>query len=161
MSVPIGRILNQIDSGPGGPLARRPLPTDSQLDITPMIDVTFLLLIFFLVASVPELQAALQLPTAQYGVGVSRRGAIPISIAGPDGGVRVYLSESTEGTALAGDESAQAAAVRAAVEAGLRDGKKEVLVRAERRLRHGDVARIVEAASIEGVKVNLAVLELR
>jgi len=159
--MPIGRILDQTDLGPGGPLPRRPLSADSQLDITPMIDVTFLLLIFFLVASVPELQAALEWPPAQYGIGVSRREASPISIAGPDGGVRIYLSEKTDGRPLSGDEAEQAAAVRTAVEAGLRDGKNEVLIRAERRLRHGDVARIVDAASIEGVKVNLAVLELR
>jgi hypothetical protein len=37
---------------------RRQVQPEEELDITPMIDVTFLLLIFFLVASIPDAQTS-------------------------------------------------------------------------------------------------------
>ena len=41
--------------------------TKTELSITPMIDVTFLLLVFFLVCSKVATQDAVDLPPARYG----------------------------------------------------------------------------------------------
>jgi biopolymer transport protein ExbD len=143
-------------------LPRKPLPTDNNLDMTPMIDVTFLLLIFFLVSSVPDVQAALDLPRAEHGIGVGKRAALVISVAQPadDGGIAVYLSERKSGEPLAGTRDAQEAAVRRAVEAAFASGTSQVLIQAERRVRHRDVDRLIRAASIPGVSINLAVTEM-
>ena len=58
----VSTILQDRGNAEGPVLKRTPLPNDQNLDITPMIDDTFLLLIFFLVAPVPDVQAALDLP---------------------------------------------------------------------------------------------------
>lgn len=143
-------------------IPRRPLPRDDNLDMTPMIDVTFLLLIFFLVSSVPDVQAALDLPKAEHGVGVGKRAALVISVAQPDegAGVAVYFADQKSGAALTGDRDAQEAAVRRAVEDAVGKGTTEVLIQAERRVRYRDVSRLVRAASLPGVTVSLAVTEL-
>jgi biopolymer transport protein ExbD len=143
-------------------LPRNPLPNDNNLDMTPMIDVTFLLLIFFLVSSVPDVRAALDLPQAEHGVGVGKRAALVISIAQPadEGGIAVYLSDLKSGEPLSGTRDAQEIAVRRAVETAFAAGTNQVLVQAERRVRHRDVARLVRAASMPGVSVNLAVMEM-
>lgn len=145
----------------GPVLKRTPLPNDQNLDITPMIDVTFLLLIFFLVASVPDVQAALDLPPARHGVGVSRHEALIICVAEAPGGrtALVYLTPNKAGPPLEGTADAQAAAIRSAVEAARAAGKTEVLLKAERRVRHRDVARVMQAADVAGMKINLAVME--
>ncbi|MBA4018275.1 MAG: hypothetical protein C0483_13995 [Pirellula sp.] len=156
-------ILQDRANPEGSVLKRTPLPNDQNLDITPMIDVTFLLLIFFLVAAVPDVQAALDLPPAQHGVGVSRHEALIICIAEAPGGrsALVYLTPSKSGPPLEGSAEAQAATIRAMVEAARAAGKTEVLLKAERRVRHREVARVMQAADVEGMKINLAVMEPR
>lgn len=51
---------------------------EADLDITPMIDVTFLLLIFFIVASRMDPQNAVDMPTAKHGSTVSDKAAAVI-----------------------------------------------------------------------------------
>lgn len=58
-----------LDDGPA--LPRRRLTEDSELDMTPMIDCVFLLLIFFTVTSRPDQATSVELPPARYGKGVS------------------------------------------------------------------------------------------
>ena len=53
-------------------LMPRPHQDDSEMDITPMIDMTFLLLIFFLVASKMDRSNEVRLPPAEHGVAVDR-----------------------------------------------------------------------------------------
>ena len=48
-------------------LRSRPPNTDAELDITPMIDIVFLLLIFFLVSSKMNAEQAVDLPKARHG----------------------------------------------------------------------------------------------
>lgn len=143
-------------------LPRRPLPRDDNLDMTPMIDVTFLLLIFFLVSSVPDVKAALDLPRAEHGIGVGKRVALVISVAQPEegAGVAVYFADEKSGSPIAGNRDAQETAVRNAVEAAVAGGTTDVLLQAERRVRYRDVDRLVRAASLPGVTVSLGVMDL-
>lgn len=151
------------DADDGRILPRRRLKIDKTLDITPMIDVTFLLLIFFIVAGRPDVQAALSLPAAEYGVGVSRKDSLVISVAAGDrpGTAAVYLADGKVGEPLAGDDASQAAQIRSAVQSAVRGGATEVLIKADKELRHREVARVMRAAGAAGVRIHLAVAEMR
>ena len=63
------------------PLVRRARTDDAEMDITPMIDVTFLLLIFFLVCSSPDQQNSVDLPKARYGTGVDKKNSVVITVS--------------------------------------------------------------------------------
>ena len=71
----------------------------------------------------------------------------------------VYLGDREKGTAIR-DPDQQEERIRAAVEQGVAEGKHEVLLKAEKKVRLGDLFRISSAASsVEGVKLNVAVME--
>ena len=141
-------------------LRRRPL-AESELDITPMIDLTFLLLIFFLVTSVPDVQKKLDLPPARHGVAVNPREALIISVTGADDQApTIYLGDGRAGPPITGTEAQQSAAIQEAVRAAVADGKTAVLIKAERGVLHREVARIGAAASSAAtVRLNVAVME--
>ena len=54
---------------------------DGELDVTPMIDVTFLLLAFFVVVSKMDPQASVPLPVASYGVAISDKECVTLIMA--------------------------------------------------------------------------------
>jgi hypothetical protein len=73
--------------------------------------------------------------------------------------VVVYLGDRDKGEAIR-DVGRQEERIRAAVERGLAEGKHDVLLKAERSMRLGDLFRISSAASsVEGVKLSVAVME--
>ncbi len=152
----------QIVDDPSGPvLKRRPIADALELDITPMIDITFLLLIFFLVTSTPDLQVAVELPPARHGLGVSARTATIVTIAerGGRGPALVYLADGKIGAPLSDDPATQEREISETVEAALAEGRIDVLIKAERGVAHRDVARVARAAAIEGINLHWAVLE--
>ena len=51
-------------------LPKRRMQVDTEMDMTPMIDCTFLLLVFFVVGAKLDPDAIVQLPPARYGAGV-------------------------------------------------------------------------------------------
>lgn len=141
---------------------RRPRQESVDFDITPMIDVTFLLLIFFLVASAIDVGRALELPPAKFGKGTSPTQATVITLAyqGDNLPPAVYLADGKVGTPLPEDAGQQRAAIQTAVRQGLLEGKPNVLVKAERKLRHRDVARILEdITEIDSIRIYVGVLE--
>ena len=60
---------------------RKRNPDDGELDVTPMIDVTFLLLAFFVVVSKMDPQASVPLPKASYGVAISDKECVTLIMA--------------------------------------------------------------------------------
>jgi len=78
----------------GGGTFRKKLVVDDELDITPMIDATFLLLIFFMVTSTMQ-GKTLALPEAKHGLGVSTKDAVVVSVFNDDGEPAVYLADGT------------------------------------------------------------------
>ncbi len=152
------------DEDEGPVLPRRRLRETVDMDITPMIDITFLLLVFFLVCSTMDQQAAVKLPGARHGTAVNERSAVIITVAnGESGGaVRVYLGDGKVGTPLSDDTATQAAEIHQAVADGFSDGKTAVLIKAEKDVKHGDVSRVAGAAAqVEGVQHHWAVLEIQ
>lgn len=171
-------------------LRRRRRSEAVDMDITPMIDIVFLLLIFFLVASIPDMQVEADLPPARHGVGINPRSAIVFTLAERGGrqAAKVYLSDGKSGLPLPADVAGQEAAIdralrgeagvalpddpaeqeaiiRRAVSTGFhREGLATVLVKAEKGVLHRDVARVtraIAAADTDGIQLNLGVYEIR
>ena len=149
-------------------LLRRKRPREeAEIDIAPMIDCTFLLLIFFLVTSVMKAQAPLDLPQARHGGAVVERDAVILTIVrGADGRPHVYQGTSRDssaeivGATAAGQEEAIARYVEQ--QANTVPPKRNVLIRAEKGLKHRDVDRVQRAASqAEVEQLYVAVVEAR
>ena len=68
------------DNGWGG---KKRGESDMDLDITPMIDVTFLLLIFFMVSSTMQATPDLDIPPAKHGVGLETVNAMVLIVQSP------------------------------------------------------------------------------
>ncbi len=143
---------------------RRGLEETPEMDITPLIDMTFLLLIFFLVCTTAALEGAVELPPARYGTAVGPANAVVITVADRPGAKlpAVYLADGKKGAPLPDNIETQEEEIVRAVEAGLAAGKSLVLIKAERTVREGEVVRIAAAASrVPGVKLHVAVMEVR
>lgn len=141
-----------------GPLLqRRRKKVDVEMDITPMIDVVFLLLIFFIVCSTLGRNSIVQPPKAQYGVGVNPQTSVVLTMAGFENESTVYLGD-TNGRQLSGDHQVQAEEILEAVQNGIKEGKTDVMIRADRRLHHGEVVRVESVAtSVPGINLYVIV----
>jgi biopolymer transport protein ExbD len=147
----------------GSVLPRRPVDDTVDMDITPMIDVVFLLLIFFIVSSNPDQQTAVELPRAHYGSGVSEMNSVVITVAEQPNNkpAEVYLADGKKGSPLPNNPDQQETAIIAYVNDGVFNlGKANVILKAERGVKYKDVSRVGAAAgSVEGVQLYLAVFE--
>jgi biopolymer transport protein ExbD len=123
----------------------------------------FLLLIFFLVASIPDETTAVQLPPARHGKVVNPRTAVILTVAEGGGprGASVYLGDGKVGTVLRRDKE-----ITNAVRERFDEGKSSVLIKAERGVKHREVSRVAAAATAaaaeksRGIRLHLAVLEI-
>jgi len=90
------------------PMPRRKR-VDEEMDITPMIDITFLLLIFFVVASKMDPTQIGTIPEATQGLAISAKDSAVIFIepAGPD---KTVLSRR-DGSKFSSDEETQTAEI--------------------------------------------------
>jgi biopolymer transport protein ExbD len=144
------------------PAPKRRRLADADMDITPMIDMTFLLLIFFLVSSVPDQATAIDLPKARYGEGVSQLKSVVFTLA--EGGIDIAPAFAADGrvagTELPDEAAARRDRVRELVEQGFREDKTNVVIKADKNVAHREVARMIKSVSqVNGVKIHLAVLE--
>jgi len=114
---------------------RRKSKTEMELDITPMIDVTFLLLIFFMVASTMQATAENDIPPAKHGIGIETERSTIISISLPDADDSepiIFLGE-------AGAKRADLEQVAEYVQRGVDNGRLRVIIKADRNVQHGFV----------------------
>ena len=146
-------------------MPRRPMKDSAEMDITPMIDIVFLLLIFFLVSSTPDKNTTVELPPARYGTGVSEKNSVVITIDQPQGSdkVQVFVADGRKGKPLSEDPSEKTAAIVAAVEDGFfRQSKSQLLIKAGRKVRRKEVYAVeiaVSKADVEGLKIYHGVYE--
>ena len=128
--------------------------TDGEMDITPMIDVTFLLLIFFMVASTMQGTPDVDVPPAVHSIGVDSAGAAIVTILAP-------LNSSEAPKIVLGDgegEEANQSDVRRYVEENARDGRKRIVLKAEGDVPHGLVDEVAQTIkSVEGVELYMGV----
>jgi biopolymer transport protein ExbD len=143
-------------------ISRRPMD-EIEMDITPMIDITFLLLIFFIVASKLDEGASVQLPKAKHGTSVAMKSSAVITVAQAGDQALVYCGEgkSDETLIKSTDPDDQEEALVAYLEEQMAAGKLEVIIMAEKGVRHGDVARVSKAVGKIGKHKTLfvAILE--
>jgi len=107
---------------------------DGELDITPMIDITFLLLAFFVVASKMDPQAAIPLPKASYGESVSEKAAVTLLVTLDETGKYTIFkgkSEDNPVTATEPDEIEEEIATFVEDELGADPQKTAVLIKAD------------------------------
>lgn len=138
---------------------RRPLVDEARFDITAMIDLVFMMNIFFLVTTVTAALAEVNLPAARHCAPADRDNSVIITILAPgDRGPGIVVVEDSKADLSDPDE--QERAIREAVEAGVRSNRSTVLIKAEKGVRLRDVARIgAVAVSVPGTELKLAVIE--
>lgn len=161
------------EATPDQPIVRtRRLKDDTEMDITPMIDCVFLLLIFFTVTSVPDPQTALDLAQARFGSGIAERDSFVVAMkfmgeGQPPAITMIRYRRRGDRTdevkdPLVGTAAEQDERLKEEIETWLRSGtgNQTVLIKAERDVLHRDVARVASlAAQVEGVKLALGVKE--
>ena len=152
-----------VDSGPdANPLVkRRPIHDEARFDITAMIDLVFMMNIFFLVTTVTAALAEMDLPTAKHVSAADRDTSIIFTItAGPDRGPgEMTIDEGNERLSLA-DVDSHEKRIRDAVEAAVRTNKNTVLIKAEKNVRLRDVSRVgAIAVAVPGTDLRLVVIE--
>jgi biopolymer transport protein ExbD len=141
-------------------LSRKRKMGDAEMDITPMIDIVFLLLIFFLVASKMDESASVKLPEARRGIDVAQENAILVI---------VKMKEVTrrDGSPFSKDLQRQEEEIGEYVDAGLSGSEpfdrpmESIILKAEGDVREGEVARVAEAIGkvTDTPLLNYAVLE--
>ena len=117
---------------------------DDEMDITPMIDITFLLLIFFIVCSTMDPTKIGGIPEAENGLAISAKNSAVIFIE-PGSGDSVVLS-TPDGTQFSSDEDAQATEiieyVTSELEKSLGASKQQVMLFGDANVKVGQVTRI-------------------
>ena len=117
---------------------------DQEMDITPMIDIVFLLLIFFIVCSTMDPTKMGKIPEAQNGLAVAAQDAAVIFI-NPGAGDAVILSQ-LDGTEFSADEDAQASEIieyiTAEMEKSVGASKQHVMLFGDGDVKVGQVTRI-------------------
>lgn len=138
------------------PTRRKSRAGDGDLDITPMIDVTFLLLIFFMVTSTMKATPDKDIPAAQSGMRANLNDMIKVTIlnsaSSPEGGTIMFEDR------IVTREELQARLIDEA-----RGGAVRLMIYAERDVKSGfvgDVEEVVKA--VEGdVGYQFAVQDFR
>ncbi len=113
------------------------------LELTPMIDMVFLLLIFFLVATTlrqEERELDIVLPSAESGA--------PVSVALRE----IVINIDQDGAAIVNGKTMDVAAVRTLVaDAVAVNPEQKVTVRGDRRTAYDHIARVLDACSAGGI----------
>ncbi len=126
-------------------------PRDSEIDITPMIDIVFLLLAFFVVVSKMDSAAPIKMPRAKHGDAVRDASCVVLMVKeSPTDLPWVFLGKSMkEGDALRGSNEDIADQITQYVETELRNNaeKTMVLIKAERKVKSRHVSMVKTAVS--------------
>jgi biopolymer transport protein ExbD len=133
---------------------------EHSFDITAMVDLVFMLNIYFLVTFVGMALGEVNLPAADHAAALDAEIATTITVlAGRDWNTAVVHLGDIETSPAIHDPDDQATKIEAAVEAGAAQGRTAVLIKAEKNVRLREMNRIAAAAAREGVTLHIAVLE--
>ena len=117
---------------------------EEEMDITPMIDITFLLLIFFVVCSKMDPSQTGMIPDADNGVAVSAKDSAVIFIV-PAGGDKVMVTQ-LDGTEFSTDEAVQSSEIveyiSKELEKSISRDKNQVMIMGAAEVKVGEVTRI-------------------
>lgn len=128
------------------------------LDITPMIDVTFLLLIFFMVTSTMQATQDSDVPVARHGVGVDTRLSTTVLVHNDGNGLNgtsVIEFKESGGTIEVTLEE-----LTTRVRERVQNGVMDVIIKADRGVPHGFVQEVTRAVTeVDGVKFYIGIEE--
>ncbi len=143
-------------------IAKKGHHNEANFDITAMIDLVFMMNIFFLVTMVTAALGEIDLASSRHCVPADGNESVIVSIlANPEEGAAglVFLGAGDSGEQLMTLED-QERQIRTAVEEGVEARKTTFLIKAERNVSLRDVARVGGwAAAVQGVELKLAVIE--
>ena len=152
--------IGLLDDAPGEGLFRRlHRAPDAEFDITAMIDLVFMMNIYFLVTFITVALGEINLPAASHAAALDRDKATVITVlAGPDWRtVFVYLGEKKGTPIMEADD--QVTQIANDVERAAAQGKTAVLIKAEKGIRLREIKRIAGAAAREGMTLHIAIIE--
>lgn len=121
---------------------RKRAGNEADLDITPMIDVTFLLLIFFMVTSTMKPEPPVDIPPAKHGKGTDTTKAAIITIIMKDNVPKIVCDDG-DGPEATLDDVAQY------VKTELDTGKSSLLIKADRDTPNGLMMEVARQAANE------------
>jgi len=141
-------------SYPDAAFTRKRSEYDADLDITPMIDVTFLLLIFFMVTSTMQPDDVLDIPTSVHGLAVESNSAILITISAGEPPMINLVQDK--------NKTEDPESVGPYVQTYMQQGHKHVIIKAERLVQHGFVQKVTREANnvikeFDGASFSIAV----
>lgn len=129
---------------------------DEHIDMTPMVDVVFQLMTFMLFSMQMTGGETVEIPPARHGVGVEESAATFLTLLKPQeaGSAPRVLLGNGKGDDVTLDEAKQAVA------AGVREGKRKVVLQADGAVPHGEVLKVAAAVTeVEGVTLHIGVQE--
>jgi biopolymer transport protein ExbD len=131
-----------------------------EFDITAMVDLVFLMNLYFLVTFLTVAMGKMALPSADHASPLNSDTAVVFNLARSLDGesiiVRVGDDQKSEPI---GDTAQQEKQVQAAIEEGVAEGKEAVLLKAEANVRLADLFRISSLVSGHDLKLHVAVME--
>jgi biopolymer transport protein ExbD len=123
-------------------MKRRKVVEETEMDITPMIDVTFLLLIFFILTNNASKTTQVVLPKTNNSMAVNRKESVVLTIFKSDDAPQVYLSDGKKENG-----PASMADVTAYVRDGVLQEKRTVIILSDTEVPAGFVEEVALAAS--------------
>jgi biopolymer transport protein ExbD len=136
-------------------IPRKPFSDDARFDITAMVDLVFMMNIYFLVTWTAAAMAEIDLPVARRCLGASQDDCLVISVLK---GPKVYKGEPTADSLMNPSEVDQR--ITAAVEEAIREQKKFILIKAEKEALLRDVVHVAGVATAtKGLKLMVAVMQ--
>ncbi len=137
---------------------RETQPIDDEIDFTPMVDVVFLLLIFFMVSTKITKSPQVDLPESFNGKNVVEKEYVILAVRkGAEDAAEVLR---VDGEPFSSDIDQQEAEIAEYIERELSSERTQVLVKAAGDVRYGEVERVRQAiANVleEGQSVHIAV----
>jgi len=133
---------------------------DAEFDITAMVDLVFLMNLYFLITFITVAMNEINLPAAAHAAPLDGDTATVITVlAGPDWKtVFVYLGNGKSGTPIV-EADDQITQIANRVEQAAAQGKKAVLIKAEKTIRLREIKRIGAAAAHEGMTLHISIME--
>ena len=123
-------------------MKRRKVVEETEMDITPMIDVMFLLLIFFILTNNASKTTQVVLPKTNNSMAVNRKESVVLTIFKSDDAPQVYLSDGKKENG-----PASMADVTAYVRDGVLQEKRTVIILSDTEVPAGFVEEVALAAS--------------
>jgi biopolymer transport protein ExbD len=121
---------------------------EDELDLTPLIDVAFLLQIFFMVTASIDMASSIMMPSARHGIAPDLTRSINLTIFKSETGPELFLSSGKRENG-----PVEVEAVTAYVQEGVSAGNNLVVIKADREVASGFVEDVARAASkVEGIE---------